>query len=171
MCADLNEETPSYQLKRRFFLSLDHAPKNSNGSSPQNSKRGLSWKLSILTAKHKMTSGKPPISMHLDDLQAEILSAYPGYYAVSLRIPQLHAEIPHCHIRGLHPYIEVYPVRERLVPGGESLVLWFRDPPNISSSGSRGGGGWWLGGLNPPFRVFLCFFCLSVYENSHGPGP
>ena len=26
-----------------------------------------------------------------------------------------------------------------------------------------------LGGLNPPFRGF--FFCLSVYENSHGPGP
>ena len=40
------------------------------------------------------------------------------------------------------------------------------------SSGSRGGGGGGgggVGGLNPPFRV--CFFCLSVYENSHGPGP
>ena len=34
-----------------------------------------------------------------------------------------------------------------------------------------GGGG---RGFNPPlsevFFVF-CFFCLSVYENSHGPGP
>ena len=36
------------------------------------------------------------------------------------------------------------------------------------SSGSRGGG---LGGLNPPFRGFFFFSCLSVYENSHGPGP
>ena len=35
------------------------------------------------------------------------------------------------------------------------------------SSGSRGGG---VGGLNPPSE-FFCFFGLSVYENSHGPGP
>ena len=28
-----------------------------------------------------------------------------------------------------------------------------------------------LGGLNPPSEVVLGFFCLSVYENSHGPGP
>ena len=35
----------------------------------------------------------------------------------------------------------------------------------------EGGGG--LGGLNPPpfTGVFSFFFCLSVYENSHGPGP
>ena len=40
------------------------------------------------------------------------------------------------------------------------------------STGSRGGGGG-LGGLPPPpFRgFFLLLFCLSVYENSHGPGP
>ena len=30
------------------------------------------------------------------------------------------------------------------------------------------GGG--LGGLNPSFRGCFFFFCLSVYENSHGPG-
>ena len=36
-----------------------------------------------------------------------------------------------------------------------------------TSSGSRGGGLW---GLTPP-EVFSLFFCLSVYENSHGPGP
>ena len=35
-----------------------------------------------------------------------------------------------------------------------------------------GGGG--LGGLTPPplqSFFFFFFFCLSVYENSHGPGP
>ena len=30
------------------------------------------------------------------------------------------------------------------------------------------GGG---GGLTPPSEVFFVFFCLSVYENSNGPGP
>ena len=38
----------------------------------------------------------------------------------------------------------------------------------VGSSESRGGGG--VGGLNPPSEV-VGFFCLSVYENSHGPGP
>ena len=29
-----------------------------------------------------------------------------------------------------------------------------------------------LGGLTPPLQsFFFFFFCLSVYENSHGPGP
>ena len=36
----------------------------------------------------------------------------------------------------------------------------------VSVADPEGGG---VGGLNPPFRVF--FFGLSVYENSHGPGP
>ena len=37
------------------------------------------------------------------------------------------------------------------------------------SSGSGGGGGG-VGGLTPPPSEVV-FFCLSVYENSHGPGP
>ena len=38
----------------------------------------------------------------------------------------------------------------------------------VSVADPEGGGGG-VGGLNPPFRVF--FWGLSVYENSHGPGP
>ena len=49
------------------------------------------------------------------------------------------------------------------------------DPPVADPGGGPGGpdppvadpGG---GGVKPPFRG-CCFFCLSVYENSRGPGP
>ena len=45
---------------------------------------------------------------------------------------------------------------------------WPTDPcieVHACSGGSGGGGG---RGFNPPPEVF---FCLSLYENSHGPGP
>ena len=35
----------------------------------------------------------------------------------------------------------------------------------------EGGGGGLGGGVKPPLQRFFFFFCLSVYENSHGPGP
>ena len=39
--------------------------------------------------------------------------------------------------------------------------------------GGGGGGGGGLGGLTPPppSEGFFFFFCLSVFENSRGPGP
>ena len=41
----------------------------------------------------------------------------------------------------------------------------YKIPP---SSGSRGGG---VRGFNPPPLRGFFLFCLSVYENPHGPGP
>ena len=42
-------------------------------------------------------------------------------------------------------------------------------PIAVADPGGGGGGG--VRGFIPPFRGWWGFFCLSVYENFHGPGP
>ena len=53
------------------------------------------------------------------------------------------------------------------IPDSTEMIFVYICRYSVVAVADLEGGG--LGGLTPPSEVF--FFCLSVYENSHGPGP